>query len=230
MMQGYLKENDISIKSGNDVNFIMRDMMWIFLLRETLIPEMWKPVFRNTETVLIGLMDIYRVQLICQAQSRFAVRSRLYDWVETDKLVLLQSHTFLGSLMPDSMDMVAGIFIMSVLLEGALDEELNEELGYSKYDYRNQETDNSRNGHSKKTLQRVPKESASMCMSRRMKNTQYLTWKCRQPLREMVDWHYIYSNEAWISLSDSHYRLVQSLYRWLGCWWHSGYHYGYQCM
>ena len=39
--------------------------------------------------------------------------------------------------MPDSMDMVAGIFIMSVLLEGALDEELNEELRYSKYDYRN---------------------------------------------------------------------------------------------
>ena len=27
MMQGYLKENGISIKSGNDVNFIMRDMM-----------------------------------------------------------------------------------------------------------------------------------------------------------------------------------------------------------
>ena len=100
MMQGYLKENDISIKSGNDVNSIMWDMM-------------------------------------------------------------------------------------SVLLEGALDEELNEELGYSKYDYRNQETDNSRNGHSKKTLQRVPKESTSMCMSRRMKNTQYLTWKCRQPLREI---------------------------------------------
>ena len=67
MMQGYLKENDISIKSGNDVNSIMRDMM-------------------------------------------------------------------------------------SVLLEGALNEELNEELGYSKYDYRNKETDNSRNGHSKKTM------------------------------------------------------------------------------
>lgn len=32
---------------------------------------------------------------------------------------------------------------MSVLLEGALDEELDEELGYSKYDYRNKETDNS---------------------------------------------------------------------------------------
>ena len=37
-------------------------------------------------------------------------------------------------------------------MEGALDEELNEELGYSKYDYRNKETDNSRNGHSKKTM------------------------------------------------------------------------------
>lgn len=41
--------------------------------------------------------------------------------------------------------------MMSVILEGALDEELNEELGYSKYDYRDKETDNSRNGHSTKT-------------------------------------------------------------------------------
>ena len=30
--------------------------------------------------------------------------------------------------------------MMSVLLEGSLDEELDEELGYSKYDYRNKET------------------------------------------------------------------------------------------
>ena len=42
--------------------------------------------------------------------------------------------------------------MMSIILEGALDEELNEELGYSKYDYRNKETDNSRNGHSQKTM------------------------------------------------------------------------------
>ena len=67
MMRDYLKNNDISIKDGTDVNIIMRDMM-------------------------------------------------------------------------------------SVLLEGALDEELDEELGYSKYDYRNKETDNSRNGHSSKTM------------------------------------------------------------------------------
>ena len=67
MMRNYLKNNDISIKDGTDVNNIMRDMM-------------------------------------------------------------------------------------SVILEGALDEELDEELGYSKYDYRNKETDNSRNGHSSKTM------------------------------------------------------------------------------
>ena len=42
--------------------------------------------------------------------------------------------------------------MISIILEGALDQELDEELGYSKYDYRNKETDNSRNGHSQKTL------------------------------------------------------------------------------
>ena len=42
--------------------------------------------------------------------------------------------------------------MMSIILEGALDEELDEELGYSKYDYRNKQTDNSRNGHSQKTI------------------------------------------------------------------------------
>ncbi|MDE7113909.1 MAG: IS256 family transposase, partial [Acetatifactor sp.] len=63
MMRSYLKDNDIRIKDGTDVNAVMRDMM-------------------------------------------------------------------------------------SVLLEGVLDEE----LGYSKYDYKNKDTDNSRNGHSQKTL------------------------------------------------------------------------------
>ena len=31
--------------------------------------------------------------------------------------------------------------MMSIMLEGALDQEMDEELGYSKYDYRNKETD-----------------------------------------------------------------------------------------
>ena len=42
--------------------------------------------------------------------------------------------------------------MMSIILEGALEQEMDEELGYSKYDYRNKETDNSRNGHSQKTM------------------------------------------------------------------------------
>ena len=37
-------------------------------------------------------------------------------------------------------------------MENGLDAELDEELGYSKYDYRNKETENSRNGHSAKQL------------------------------------------------------------------------------
>ena len=37
-------------------------------------------------------------------------------------------------------------------MEDSLDAELDEELGYSKYDYRNKDTDNSRNGHSSKRL------------------------------------------------------------------------------
>lgn len=32
--------------------------------------------------------------------------------------------------------------MMSIILEGALDQELDEELGYSRYDYRNKETNN----------------------------------------------------------------------------------------
>ena len=42
--------------------------------------------------------------------------------------------------------------MMSIILEGTLDAEMDEELGYSKYDYRNKDTENSRNGYSKKTM------------------------------------------------------------------------------
>lgn len=38
------------------------------------------------------------------------------------------------------------------LIQKALDAELEEELGYSKYDYKNKSTSNSRNGYSKKTV------------------------------------------------------------------------------
>lgn len=42
--------------------------------------------------------------------------------------------------------------MVSSVLENGLEGELDEELGYSKYDYRKKETDNSRNGHTEKTL------------------------------------------------------------------------------
>lgn len=42
--------------------------------------------------------------------------------------------------------------MVSSVLESGLEGELEEELGYSKYDYRNKETDNSRNGHTEKSL------------------------------------------------------------------------------
>ena len=76
-MRDYLKNNDISIKSGTDVNSVMRDMM-------------------------------------------------------------------------------------SVLLESTLDEELDEELGYSKYDYRNKETDNSR----------IPRLFQVLCKLKNLKQSQ----------------------------------------------------------
>lgn len=45
-------------------------------------------------------------------------------------------------------------FIVQIrdVLQEALEGELTHELGYSKYDWRNKETSNSRNGHSKKTV------------------------------------------------------------------------------
>jgi putative transposase len=42
--------------------------------------------------------------------------------------------------------------MMRQVLQGGLEAELDEELGYTRYDYRNKETDNSRNGFSKKTM------------------------------------------------------------------------------
>lgn len=42
--------------------------------------------------------------------------------------------------------------LIAQVVENGLEGELDEELGYTKYDYKNKETDNSRNGYSKKTV------------------------------------------------------------------------------
>ena len=52
----------------------------------------------------------------------------------------------------DSMDDIQDLFKETIaeFMENGLEAELNEDLGYSKYDYKNKATDNSRNGHSSK--------------------------------------------------------------------------------
>ena len=42
--------------------------------------------------------------------------------------------------------------LLGDMIQGLLEGELEDELGYSKYDYHEKETDNSRNGYSKKTV------------------------------------------------------------------------------
>ena len=49
-----------------------------------------------------------------------------------------------------SMDDIQNLFKETIaeFVENGLEAELDDELGYSKYDYKNKDTDNSRNGHS----------------------------------------------------------------------------------
>ena len=53
-----------------------------------------------------------------------------------------------------SMDDIQELFndTIAEFMENGLEAELDDQLGYSRYDYKNKDTDNSRNGHSIKTL------------------------------------------------------------------------------
>lgn len=53
-----------------------------------------------------------------------------------------------------SMEDIQDLFKETIaeFMESGLEAELDDELGYGRYDYRNKDTDNSRNGHSSKTL------------------------------------------------------------------------------
>lgn len=61
---------------------------------------------------------------------------------------------FLEDIGINDVDGVKNLFkeLVGTVLEKGLEGELEEELGYSKYDYRNKITDNSRNGHTEKTV------------------------------------------------------------------------------
>ena len=61
---------------------------------------------------------------------------------------------FLSAANIQSMDDIQELFkeALSGFMEGSLESELDSELGYEPYDVKNKNTDNSRNGYSKKTL------------------------------------------------------------------------------
>lgn len=71
-----------------------------------------------------------------------ALREIMSNYLK-DNNIQVKDGTDVNSIMRD---------MMSVILEGTLDAEMDEELGYSKYDYKNKDTDNSRNGYSPKTM------------------------------------------------------------------------------
>ena len=77
-----------------------------------------------------------------ESPQKQAMREMMKDYLKNND-VHIKDGTDVNSVMKD---------MMSVLLEGVLDEELDEDLGHSKYDYWNKDTDNSRNGHSSKTM------------------------------------------------------------------------------
>lgn len=71
-----------------------------------------------------------------------ALREMMSNYLK-DNDIQVKDGTDVNSIMRD---------MMSIILEGTLDAEMDEELGYSKYDYKNKDTDNSRNGYSPKTM------------------------------------------------------------------------------
>lgn len=77
-----------------------------------------------------------------ESPQKAAMREMMRDYLKNND-ISIKNGTDVNSVMRD---------MMSVLLERVLDKELDEEPGYSKYDYRNKDTDNSRNGHSSKIL------------------------------------------------------------------------------
>ena len=109
-----------------------------------------------------------------------ALREMMGNYLKENN-VKVKDGTDVNSIMQD---------MMSIILEGALDQEMDEELGYSKYDYRNKETDNSRNGHSQKTMHtsygdmeidipRTGKGSLNHRLSKSIRIRSLRTWKKR---------------------------------------------------
>ena len=96
-----------------------------------------------------------------------------------------------------SMEDIQNLFkdTIAEFMENGLEAELDDELGYSRYDYRNKETDNSRNGHSSKTLRTsfgdvevlVPRDRKGEFEPRLSKKNQLSTYfKYPQEVRRLI--------------------------------------------
>ena len=77
-----------------------------------------------------------------ESSQKAAMREMMHNYLKNNN-ISIKNGVDVNSVMHD---------MMSILLEGVLDEERGEELGYSKYDYRNKKNSNSCNGHSQKTM------------------------------------------------------------------------------
>jgi transposase-like protein len=77
-----------------------------------------------------------------ESPQKAAMRKIMQEYLKSND-ISIKNGTDVNAVMRD---------MMSVILEGVLDGEMDQELGYSKYDYKNKHTDNSRNGHSQKTM------------------------------------------------------------------------------
>lgn len=86
--------------------------------------------------------------LICHVTKRVLLREQQKKNAEKKILSFVQEMGAEG--IEDLQDVYK--MMIGAALEGGLEAELDDQLGYSKYDYRNKSVDNSRNGFSKKTL------------------------------------------------------------------------------
>lgn len=77
-----------------------------------------------------------------ESNQKAALRSAFGQFLRENDVTIKNSDD-VNSIMKD---------MISLVLEGALDGEMDEQLGYSKYDYEGKNTGNSRNGYSKKTV------------------------------------------------------------------------------
>ncbi len=99
-------------------------------------PEVYNTVYYKEHPIVTGDMDETVIKLLSlevifmarrkDSPQKAAMREMMRDYLKNND-ISIKDGTDVNSIMRD---------MMSVILEGALDEELDEELGYSKYDYR----------------------------------------------------------------------------------------------